>query len=178
MNNSGWRLPSKEEINNAVYWIKKNRNANSAFPIGCFLVLFTGIVSFEIATYIYHPDAFRKGLPVMLFIVLLLIFTGWFGIYNMIMEIEKVRMVSRGDFQIVDARVQYSGKKRMAKYAYFNVVEASYHTGFGAKPTTFTVSRTIMKKTKEGDYGYVIRFPGGKSWNKKALLYIPKKAWK
>jgi hypothetical protein len=77
-----------------------------------------------------------------------LIFIGVFTIYNTISEIEKVRLVSKGEFLIIDARVQFVGKKSLGRYSYMNVVEASYHSGFGAKPTTFSVSRAIKKKTK------------------------------
>ena len=117
MNNSNWRIPNEEERKQALYWIKRNSNGNISFPMYCFMILLVGVVSFDVALYIF---------------------------------------------------------KSMGRYSDMNVVEASYHSGFGAKPTTFSVSRAIKKKTKTGDMGYVIKFPKGNSWTGKSFVFIPR----
>ena len=174
MNNSNWRIPDEKERKIALYWIKRNSNGNISFPMGCFLFLLTGVIAFLVASYFFAPENLAKVGPFILIFGFFLSFIGWFSIYNLITEIQKVRLVSKGDFKIIDAKVQFVGRKRMSKYSYMNVVEASYHSGFGAKPTTFSVSRAIKKKTKAGDIGYVISFPNGNSWTKKSLVFIPK----
>lgn len=171
--NKDWRIPNDEEKELALYWIKRNRNGNVSFPIACFAVISIGIIAFAVASYLFEPDNLTKAWPMFIILGFFLCIIGWFCIYNMITEIEKVRMVSKGDFQIIDAKVQYVGKKRMARYSYMDVVEASYHSGFGAKPTTFSVSRSVKKRTEAGDVGYVIRFPNGKNRNCNAIVFIP-----
>ena len=172
--NNEWRVPNDEEKELALYWIKRNRTGNIKFPIVCFLVLLIGIVADIIVTYIFKPEYKTINFRLLLVLLPFLVIIGGFNIYNMITEIQKVRMISQGEFQIIDAKVQYVGQKRMARYAYMDVVEASYHTGFGAKPTTFSASRKVQKKTKVGDDGYVIRFLNGNLWTKKSLVFIPK----
>ena len=171
--NNDWRIPNDEEKELALYWIKRNRKGNISFPMACFGFISIGIIAFVVTSYLFAPENLTNGRPMFIILGFFLCIIGWFCIFNMIKEIEKVRLVSKGDFQIIDAKVQFVGKKRMARYSYMDVVEASYHSGFGAKPTTFSVSRSIKKKTKAGDIGYVIRFPNGKNWNYKALVFIP-----
>lgn len=174
MNNSNWRIPNEEERKQVLYWIKRNSNGNISFPMCCFMILLVGVVSFDVALYIFKPEHYLNGIKSSVIIYIPLIFIGVFTIYNMITEIEKVRLVSKGEFLIIDARVQFVGKKSLGRYSYMNVVEASYHSGFGAKPTTFSVSRAIKKKTKTGDMGYVIKFPKGNSWTGKSFVFIPR----
>lgn len=175
MNKSDWRSPNEGEIKQVVYWIKRNKSGNISFPMGCFIFLFVGVVSYDIALYIFKPEHYLNVIKgTALIFIPLMIFICVFNIYNMITEIEKVSLVSKGEFLIIDARVQFVGRKRMARYAYMDVVEASYHSGFGAKPTTFSVSRAIKKKTKAGDMGYVIKFPRGNSWTRKSLVFVPR----
>ena len=77
----------------------------------CFMILLVGVVSFDVALYIFKPEHYLNGIKSSVIIYIPLIFIGVFTIYNMITEIEKVRLVSKGEFLIIDARVQFVGKK-------------------------------------------------------------------
>ncbi len=178
MNKSNWRTPNEGEKKQVLYWMKRNKSGNIGFPTCCFIFLLIGVISFDIALYIFKPEHYIDGIKCSAIIFIPLIFICVFIIFNMITEIEKTSLVSKGEFLIIDAKVQFVGKKSMGRYSYMNVVEASYHSGFGAKPTTFSVSRAIMKKTKSGDIGYVIKFPKGNSWTRKSLVFIPREGGK
>ena len=170
--NSGWRDPTEDEKKLALYWIKRNRSGNVSFPAVCFWVVFLATVAYIVASYIFKPEYLDKCLQIMPIMILPLGFIGLFCIYNTMTENEKVWLVTKGDFQIIDAKVQFVGKKRLGRYSYVNVVEVVYRSGFGPQPTTFTVSRQVKNKTNIGDEGYVIRFPHGNNWTKKSLVFI------
>ena len=171
--NNDWRIPNDEEKELALFWIKRNRTGNISFAMCCFWFLFAATVAYVVSAYIFKPEYFENTLKASFILLPFICLLGGFNIFNMITEIEKVHLVAKGDFQIIDARVQFVGKKRLSRYSYMNVVEATYRNGFGPKPTTFSVSRKVKKRTNVGDNGFVIRFLHGNIWTKKALVFIP-----
>ena len=51
-----------------------------------------------VTSYLFAPENLTNGRPMFIILGFFLCIIGWFCIFNMIKEIEKVRLVSIGDF--------------------------------------------------------------------------------
>ena len=173
MKKSEWRNPGEDEKRHILYWIKRERINNIIVSLCLFLVPFLGFAAYDAGAYLFKPEYFGFGIKYTLIFSPLLIFLGCFCLYIIICENEKVRIASNGECLIIEAIVQYAGKKRMGRYAYMKVVSALFHDDFKPETKDFPVSQAILKKTHKGDSGWLIKFPQGKGLNKKKIIFVP-----
>ena len=171
MNEHRWRVPKEEEKKYALYWVKRNRIGKVVLPICAFLLMLAGFVLFvtiilgSCKTQLTYIITFLYGAALVLAIGVV--------VYNIITEGEKVRLVSKGEFQIIEANIQFAGKKCTAVYEY-DAIDIPQKESF-PNNTPVTIPRSIKKAAKDKDPGYIICFPGGSNRVINTSVFITEK---
>lgn len=165
----GFRAPSEAEIEEILYWLKRERVSNIRFSLICVSVLVAATLAVLIAG-LFH----RQLLPMVALLGFFDIPSVLFVIKNILTENEKIEIVKRGEAMIAEPRIRNVGIKYLGQHVQHRVVSADFREGPMVRSLDFVISGRINKQMKKEPKGFVVKFPNsGNRWLNRQYVFVP-----
>ncbi|MBR5658698.1 MAG: hypothetical protein IKX10_04820 [Lachnospiraceae bacterium] len=165
----GFRAPSEAEIEEILYWLKRERVSNIRFSLICVSVLVVATLAILIC------GLFRR--PLLLVAALMGTFEIpgiFFVIKNILTENEKIEIVKRGEAMIAEPRIRKVGIKYLGQHVRHRVVSADFREGPMVRSLDFVISGRINKQMKKEPKGFVVKFSNsGNRWLNRQYVFVP-----